>query len=82
MPVHTKEVYERITVRSKSKKTDWCSEYRKIKLTKMLEQMFLTRFFEENAEALYIRGLVHGTMHLSIGMEASPIGSMAAIQRR
>ena len=46
----------------------------------MLEQMFLTRFFEENAEALYMRGLVHGTMHLSIGMEASPIGSMAAIR--
>ena len=27
-----------------------------------------------------MRGLVHGTMHLSIGMEASPVGSMAAIR--
>jgi acetoin:2,6-dichlorophenolindophenol oxidoreductase subunit alpha len=50
------------------------------KLACMLEQMYLTRFFEENAEDLYMRGLVHGTMHLSIGMEASPIGSIAAIE--
>jgi pyruvate dehydrogenase E1 component alpha subunit len=50
------------------------------KLRWMLEKMFLTRYFEENAEALYIRGQVHGTMHLSIGMEASPVGSVAAIE--
>ncbi|MEA4906201.1 MAG: thiamine pyrophosphate-dependent dehydrogenase E1 component subunit alpha [Chloroflexi bacterium] len=50
------------------------------KLSWMLEKMYLTRYFEENAEALYIRGLVHGTMHLSIGMEASPVGSIAAIR--
>jgi acetoin:2,6-dichlorophenolindophenol oxidoreductase subunit alpha len=49
------------------------------KLLWILEKMFLTRFFEENAEALYTRGLIHGTMHLSIGMEASPVGSIAAI---
>jgi acetoin:2,6-dichlorophenolindophenol oxidoreductase subunit alpha len=52
----------------------------KEKLATMLENMFKTRYFEENAEDLYTRGLVHGTMHLSIGMEASPIGSIAAIQ--
>src|SRR3990170_4897506 len=46
----------------------------------MLEKMLETRFFEEKAEELYTRGLVHGTMHLSIGMEASPVGSIAAIQ--
>jgi pyruvate dehydrogenase E1 component alpha subunit len=53
----------------------------KEKLLKMLEQMALTRYFEENAENLYTRGLVHGTMHLSIGMEASPVGSIAALKR-
>lgn len=53
-------------------------ELPKDKLASMLEKMFLTRYFEENAEALYARGLVHGTIHLSIGMEASPIGSIAA----
>jgi acetoin:2,6-dichlorophenolindophenol oxidoreductase subunit alpha len=50
------------------------------KLVWMLEKMLLTRYFEENAEELYTRGLVHGTMHLSIGMEASPVGSIAAIE--
>jgi pyruvate dehydrogenase E1 component alpha subunit len=49
------------------------------KLLWMLEKMLLTRYFEENAESLYTRGLIHGTMHLSIGMEASPVGSIAAI---
>jgi pyruvate dehydrogenase E1 component alpha subunit len=51
------------------------------KLIWMLQKMCETRFFEEKAEELYTRGLVHGTMHLSIGMEASPIGSIAAIEK-
>ena len=50
------------------------------KLAWMLERMCETRAFEEKAEELYTRGLVHGTMHLSIGMEASPIGSIAALE--
>jgi TPP-dependent pyruvate/acetoin dehydrogenase alpha subunit len=50
------------------------------KLSWMLLKMCETRYFEEKAEELYTRGLVHGTMHLSIGMEASPIGSIGAIE--
>lgn len=50
------------------------------KLAWMLERMCETRYFEEKAEELYTRGLVHGTMHLSIGMEASPVGSIAALE--
>ena len=50
------------------------------KLAWMLARMCETRYFEEKAEDLYIRGLVHGTMHLSIGMEASPVGSIAALR--
>ena len=50
------------------------------KLVWMLRRMCETRYFEEKAEELYTRGLVHGTMHLSIGMEASPIGSIAALE--
>ncbi len=50
------------------------------KLEWMLGKMCETRYFEEKAEELYTRGLVHGTMHLSIGMEASPIGSIAALE--
>jgi pyruvate dehydrogenase E1 component alpha subunit len=50
------------------------------KLSWMLQKMCETRHFEEKAEELYTRGLVHGTMHLSIGMEASPVGSIAALE--
>jgi TPP-dependent pyruvate/acetoin dehydrogenase alpha subunit len=50
------------------------------KLLWMLEKMLLTRYFEENAESMYTRGLIHGTMHLSIGMEASSVGSVAALE--
>ena len=50
------------------------------KLAWMLQKMCETRHFEEKAEELYMRGLVHGTMHLSIGMEASPVGSIATLE--
>ena len=44
------------------------------KLAWMLQKMCEIRYFEEKAEDLYIRGLVHGTMHLSIGQEAAAVG--------
>lgn len=40
----------------------------------MLRTMMTIRAFEEMAEELFARGLVHGTMHLSIGQEASAVG--------
>ncbi len=39
-----------------------------------LRKMYLIRRFEEGAEECYTRGLIHGTMHLSIGQEASAVG--------
>jgi pyruvate dehydrogenase E1 component alpha subunit len=42
--------------------------------------MHLVRRFEEAAEQSYIRGLIHGTMHLSIGQEASAVGAVAALR--
>jgi acetoin:2,6-dichlorophenolindophenol oxidoreductase subunit alpha len=45
-----------------------------------LRQMYLIRLFEEQAEQLYIRGMIHGTMHLSIGQEASGVGACAALR--
>ena len=39
-----------------------------------LRKMHLIRRFEEGAEQQYMRGLIHGTMHLSIGQEASAVG--------
>ncbi len=44
-----------------------------------LLRMYLIRKFEETAEASYMRGLVHGTMHLSIGQEASAVGTILAL---
>lgn len=43
--------------------------------------MHLIRRFEEEAEASYMRGLVHGTMHLSIGQEASAVGAALHLTR-
>jgi len=45
-------------------------------LLTMLEKMYMIRAFEEKAEELYTLGKIHGTMHLSIGMEASAVGSI------
>ena len=45
-----------------------------------LSRMHVIRRFEEAAEASYMRGLVHGTMHLSIGQEASAVGAVLALR--
>lgn len=46
-----------------------------------LRKMHLIRQFEEGAEESYMRGLIHGTMHLSIGQEASAMGICMALTR-
>ncbi|WP_173931896.1 thiamine pyrophosphate-dependent dehydrogenase E1 component subunit alpha [Chelativorans sp. Marseille-P2723] len=48
--------------------------YDKAALREALRKMHLIRRFEEGAEDSYMRGLIHGTMHLSIGQEASAVG--------
>ncbi len=50
------------------------------KLVWMLQRMCEIRYFEEKAEDLYVRGLVHGTMHLSIGQEAGSVGSIGTLR--
>ncbi|MEO8856750.1 MAG: pyruvate dehydrogenase (acetyl-transferring) E1 component subunit alpha [Burkholderiaceae bacterium] len=52
----------------------------KATLHKALRQMILIRQFEEGAEQAYMRGLVHGTMHLSIGQEATAVGVGIALE--
>ena len=42
--------------------------------------MKLIRRFEERAEESYMRGFIHGTMHLSIGQEASAVGVVGALR--
>lgn len=48
--------------------------YNAEQLKQALRKMLLIRKFEEGAEDSYTRGLIHGTMHLSIGQEASAVG--------
>ena len=45
-----------------------------------LETMWTARRFEEAVDQLFARGLMHGTMHLSIGQEASATGTCLALQ--
>ncbi|MBB6412740.1 thiamine pyrophosphate-dependent dehydrogenase E1 component subunit alpha [Mesorhizobium sangaii] len=49
-------------------------QYSAEQLRNVLHKMYLIRRFEEGAEESYTRGLIHGTMHLSIGQEASAMG--------
>lgn len=46
-----------------------------------LAVMWRIRRFEEAVEELYGRGLMHGTMHLSIGQEAVPAGVCAHLRQ-
>ena len=46
----------------------------------LLRMMYLTRTFEEQAERSYMEGKIHGTMHLSIGQEASAAGSVSTLR--
>jgi acetoin:2,6-dichlorophenolindophenol oxidoreductase subunit alpha len=78
MPKRVEMIQQNLKLDEKTKKR-LLKELPREKLVWMLQKMFQTRYFEENAEELYKKGLVHGTMHLSIGMEASPVGSIAAI---
>ena len=50
----------------------------KLELYKM---MLLIRLFEEALEEMFSRGLLHGTMHLSIGQEATATGACLALER-
>lgn len=55
------------------------STYTAEQLKEALKKMYLIRKFEEGAEDSYMRGLIHGTMHLSIGQEASAVGSCMSL---
>ena len=44
--------------------------------------MMLIRLFEEELEEMFSRGLLHGTMHLSIGQEATAAGACLALDKK
>jgi acetoin:2,6-dichlorophenolindophenol oxidoreductase subunit alpha len=51
------------------------AKYSKPELREALRKMHLIRKFEEGAEDAYQKGLSYGTMHLSVGQEASAVGT-------
>lgn len=48
--------------------------------TRTLRTMWRIRRFEEAVDDLFARGMMHGTMHLSIGQEASATGACFALR--
>ncbi len=57
------------------------AKYSKDELREALRKMHIIRKFEEGAEDLYQRGLSYGTMHLSVGQEASAVGSTMMLRK-
>lgn len=45
-----------------------------------LDTLWRIRIFEEAVDELFARGLMHGTMHLSIGQEATAVGGCSALE--
>jgi acetoin:2,6-dichlorophenolindophenol oxidoreductase subunit alpha len=60
---------------------DFYKEFSAPQLKEAFRRMCVIRRFEEAAEEAYMRGLTHGTMHLSIGQEASAVGATMALRR-
>jgi pyruvate dehydrogenase E1 component alpha subunit len=49
-------------------------------LGEMYRRMLLIREFENRANELFLRGLMPGTIHLSHGQEATPVGTCLALE--
>ena len=49
-------------------------------IVEMYRRMYLIREFENRANELFLRGLMPGTIHLSHGQEATPVGTCLALQ--
>jgi len=72
---------EAITAIPDSKARELLEQIGKETAVQMLQIMWTTRFFEEKAKELYGLGKIHGTMHLSIGQEATAAGANFALRR-
>ena len=51
-------------------------------LIKLWREMNLGRFFEERVQWMFSKALIYGTMHASIGEEATAVGTIAALEPR
>lgn len=68
-------------VKSKERPAEFLQDIGSETAREMLLTMLTIRAFEEMAEELYAMGKLHGTMHLSIGQEATAIGASYALRR-
>ena len=55
------------------------NEIKKELLLEMLKKMLQIRYFEEQVDQFYMKGEIHGTGHLYIGMEATAVGTILAL---
>jgi TPP-dependent pyruvate/acetoin dehydrogenase alpha subunit len=49
-------------------------------MVRMLRKMTLIRHFEQKVNELFLRGYIPGTIHLSLGQEAVPVGVTTALR--
>jgi pyruvate dehydrogenase E1 component alpha subunit len=47
----------------------------------MYYKLYSARIFEERVNEMFIRGMIHGTTHLSVGQEGLAVGAVSAIRR-
>jgi len=50
------------------------------KVLDLYHKMNLTRFFEEQVDTFFAKGMIHGTTHLYVGEEAVGVGACAALE--
>ena len=50
-------------------------------LLEIYDRMVTTRFFSERINEFFIKGIMHGTTHLSVGEEASGVASCMALDK-
>ena len=56
------------------------SQYDTSLLHELYERMFLIRHFEQKVNELFLQGIMPGTIHLSLGQEATTVGACLALQ--
>ncbi len=49
--------------------------------TEMMYKLYAARIFEERVNEMFMRGMIHGTTHLSIGQEGVAVGAIYAVAK-
>jgi TPP-dependent pyruvate/acetoin dehydrogenase alpha subunit len=47
----------------------------------MLYKLYAARIFEERVNEMFMKGMIHGTTHLSVGQEGAAVGAVYAIRK-